>query len=100
MTIIRYKLPISAQYDRAIYDSLGIQIVLGLLSGMVLDGGGLAQLCGMSMIAFWGGAAVLIYRHPHNPTRTDLELIRFGFFPVIVLTLFIAVWVWRLRGLG
>ena len=98
MTIIRYKLPISPQYDSPIFESVALQMILGLLAKLVLDGGGVAQLCGIAMVAFWIGAVVLIWRHPQTPTRVDLELIRFGYLPVVVLTCFITSGVWRIRG--
>ena len=33
-----------------------------------------------------------------SPSRLDLELIRFGYLLVIVITLFLIPWVWHLRG--
>jgi len=92
------RLPISATYDRAIYEAVALQSLLGLLALMILDGGGIAQICGIALVAFWGGATVLIWRHPESPTRADIELIRFGCLPLIIISGFLSGIVWHLRG--
>lgn len=99
MRITRLALPISTKYDSPIFEAVAIQIVLGLLGFMILDGGAIARICGIALLAFWGGAAVLIWRHPQSPSRVDIELIRFGYLPLIVISYFLACWVWHLRGL-
>ncbi len=96
---MRLRLPISASYDRPIFEALAMQIVLGLLSGMILDGGLVAQFCGIALVAFWTGAAVLIWRHPQSPSKLDLSLVRVGYLPVVALAFFVAPVVWRLRGI-
>jgi hypothetical protein len=63
-----------------------------------MDYGQLAQICGIALVAFWGGAAVLVWRHRESPTRMDLWLIRYGYLPLIVITFFLAAWIWYLRG--
>ena len=92
------RLPISQKYDTAIYEAVVLQILLGLLAYMILDGGGIAQICGIALVAFWGGAVVLIWRHPQSPSRTDIELIRFGYLPLIIVSGFVSGGVWNLRG--
>jgi hypothetical protein len=42
------------KYDTAIYEAVALQILLGLLAYMILDGGGIAQNCGIALVAFWG----------------------------------------------
>jgi len=98
MKPIGYILPISKKYDSPVRDAVSIQIVVGLLSLMMMDGGDLARICGIALLAFWSGAAVLIYRHPQSPSRVDLELIRFGYLPVVVMAFFLVQWIWHLRG--
>ena len=95
---MKLRLPISAEYDSPIFQAVALQIILGLLSFMILDGGAVAQICGIALLAFWGGAAVLIWRHPQSPSKLDLSLIRVGYLPVIVITLFLGHFVWHLRG--
>ena len=89
----------SKEYDSPVFEALAIQVVIGILSLMILDGGRVAQVCGVALVAFWGGAVVLICRHPHTPSRADLQLIRFGYLPVVVLAFFLVGWIWHLRGL-
>jgi hypothetical protein len=98
MKYMKLMLPISPQYDSAIFEGLAIQIALGVVSRLILDFGQTAQLCGIALVAFWGGAAVLIWRHCQSPSRADLWLIRFGYLPVIVMTFFLLAWIWHLRG--
>jgi hypothetical protein len=98
MKAMRLPLPISLKYDTCIFEAVGLQLVLGLLSLLILDGGRVAQMCGIALAAFWSGAVVLIWRHPQSPSRLDLELIRFGYLPVAVIAFFLAGWIWHLRG--
>jgi len=92
-------LPISPAYRKADFEALTIQAILGVFSLLILDGGATARYCGIALFAFWGGATVLIWRRPLSPTRMDIELIRFGYLPVIALAFFLASYVWHLRGL-
>jgi hypothetical protein len=102
---MRTTLPISASYRRAVFEALALQVILGILAMMVLDGGHIAHTTGIAVLAFWTGAAVIIFRRPTTPTPTDLWLIRFGFLPLIVVTFALAEWIWswhwiwRIRGL-
>lgn len=95
---MRLPLPISPKYDSAIFEAVALQVVLGLLSLLVLDGGRVAQVFGIALLAFWGGAVVLVWRHAKSPSRVDLELIRFGYFPVLLMAFLLVAWIWRLRG--
>jgi hypothetical protein len=92
------RIPISPKYDSPIFEAIALQIVLGLLALMILDGGGIAQICGIALVAFWSGAAILIWRHPHSPSRVDIELIRFGYLPLIFISFLLSCWIWHLRG--
>jgi hypothetical protein len=78
-----YSLPISPHYRRAIFTAVALQVIIGILSLMILDGRECAQICGAAILAFWGGVIVLIVRHPQSPTYTDIRLIRFGYLPVV-----------------
>ena|ERR1041385_2850933 len=98
MKLFKLPLPISREYDSPIFQALVLQMVLGILSGLILDGGMVAQICGIALVAFWTGAVVLIWRHRESPSRLDLELIRFGYLPVIVLAFFLTGLIWHLRG--
>jgi hypothetical protein len=98
MKLLKLPLPIARDYDSPIFEALAIQVVLGLVAWLVMDWGQTAQICGIALVAFWGGAAVLIWKHRRSPSRADLWLIRFGYLPVIGITFFLVAWIWRLRG--
>ena len=98
MKTLRLPLAISPKYDSPIFEAVAIQIILGLLGLLILDGGAIALVCGIALVAFWGGAAVLIWRHPQSPSRVDIEFIRFGYLPLVVMSYFLACWIWHLRG--
>jgi len=93
-----YSLPIARSYRKAIFEAVGLQVLLGLLSLLILDGGSSARICGIALVAFWGGAAVLIWRRPQSPTRTDIVLLRFGYLPVVVVAFFLVHIVWKMSG--
>jgi len=99
MKFIRQPLPISSKYDSAIFEAVAFQIVLAILGLLVMDPIGVPEVFGIALIAFWGGAIVLIWRHSQSPTAVDLELIRFGYLLVIVIAAFLTHWIWHLRGL-
>ncbi len=92
-----YSLPISPSYRKPIFEALVLQGVLGLLSLLILDGGTTARICGIALVAFWGGATVMIWRRPLAPTKTDIELLRFGYLPLVVMAFFLVHFIWNLR---
>jgi hypothetical protein len=92
-----YSLPISPGYRKPILEAIAFQALLGLLSSLVLDGGDLRHICGAAVLAFWGGAAVLIWRHPHDPSRMELELVRFGYLPVLIIAFAVIHRVWIMK---
>lgn len=47
-------LPISSNYRKPIFEALGRQVLLGVLSLLVLDGGTAARICGIALVAFLG----------------------------------------------
>ena len=95
---LKLRLLISQKYDSPIFEAIGLQLVICLLSSLILDGGGIAQFCGVALVAFWGGAATLICRNPQSPSKLDLQLIRFGYFAILLIAFFLVPWIWHLRG--
>ena len=89
---------ISPSYKRPIGTAVVVQAIIALLASLILDGGTVARICGIALVAFWGGVAVLIWRRPHNPTKTDLALIQLGYFLVAGIAWFLVLWIWDLRG--
>jgi len=95
---MNYSLPISSSYRKPIFEAVALQALLGLLSALILDGGTTARICGIALVAFWGGAAVVIWRRPRSPTRTDIELLRFGYLPLLVIAFLFVHFIWTMRG--
>ena len=95
---MNYSLPISPSYRKPVFEAIALQAILGFLSMLILDGGTTARICGIGLVAFWGGATVLIWRRPQSPTKTDFELIRFGCVPLVVVAFFLVHFIWNLRG--
>lgn len=76
---------ISPEYDRVIRKSLVTQAAIGLLAALMLDGGTMARVVGVAVLAFWLCVAVVILRRPRKPTSLDLGMIRWGFWPVLIV---------------
>lgn len=76
---------IASSYRRPIFTAVAIQSLVAVLASLVLDGGTTGRLCGIALIAFWSGAALIIGRRPDSPTDTDLDLIRVGYLPLASL---------------
>lgn len=93
-----HSLPISPSYRKPVFEAVALQCMLGALSLLILDGGTTARICGIALIAFWVGATALIWRRPQSPTKTDIELIRFGYLPLAVLAFFLVHFIWSVRG--
>ena len=95
---MRHPLPICPSYRKAVFEAVGLQLLIGMLSLLILDGGTTARICGISLVAFWGGVALMISRRPHAPTQTDIEWIRFGYLPLVVAAFLLVHFIWTRRG--
>jgi hypothetical protein len=76
---------ISPAYSRVIRSSLASQLVVGCVAALVLDGGIMARVVGVAVLAFWLCVATVIWRRPLEPTMTDLALVRWGFWVVLAV---------------
>lgn len=83
-------LPLSPAYDRAIYSSLIQQGLCALLALLMLDLGQTARVCGITMVAFWTAATIVMLRRPRTPTWTDRAFLRWGFVPLFAAALVLA----------
>ena len=88
-------LPVSPHYRDTFHLALVQQIPWAVLCLLMLDGGHLAKICGIAMLAFWLFALTCMARRPMLPTRFDIACIRWGFFP-----LFGFVWAVAAFGFG
>jgi hypothetical protein len=80
--------------------ALVFQMPILVLASMVLDGGGIAQVCFYALVAFWSGVAVLHFHRRGALTRVDLLLIRYGYILVCIISFIITRWIWHWRGYG
>jgi len=79
-------LPLSSRYNEAVYFSLlRQQIPWAILNMLLLDGGEMARLCGITMLGFWAGVALMMARRPLSPSSFDIKLLRWGFLPLYFL---------------
>jgi len=93
------KIEMPKELRSAVFDSLAIQIVLGFIAALMLDGGVCLQIWSFSMAAFWGGGVLVLARRWKAPTKTDLAVIRWGFLALcLVVTPAFSALIWRLRG--
>lgn len=76
---------LSADYRAAAQVGLMLQIPVALLTLLILDGGGMARLCGVSLLAFWLGAALIAVRRPWSPTSCDVLYWKWGFAGCLLL---------------
>jgi len=92
------KIEIPKELRSALFDSLAIQMVLGVIAGLMLDGGMCFQMWAFSMAAFWGGCALVLIRRWKAPTKADLAVIRWGVLALcLVVTPAFSGLIWRLR---
>ena len=91
-----------SQFRPAYHGSLVLVIVqqslLGLLAGMILDGGVISSIFFFSLAAYWAGFTMIIVRRPKNPTKLDVFLIRWGTFLSFAVALAMSPPIWSLRG--
>ena len=91
--------PLASAYRGDIRLGLTVVVLFLIVSSMVTDGGQLFQLIGATSLVYCLGLTVIVCRRPKSPTKTDLWLVRFGFFILLVLVpacLFIG---WWMRGI-
>jgi hypothetical protein len=77
---------------RALGFSAVVQGCLYLFSGLILDGGNLNNLVGITMIFFWSAVlSVTLVRmlKPRAPSGFDIALIKYGFLGLLVLMPFL-----------
>lgn len=81
---------LSSRYRGAVYLALLQQVPCGLLCLLLLDGGRTARVCGIAVLGFWAAAAVIMVSRPESPKWSDLVFLRWGFFPLLALTVLVA----------
>ncbi len=89
---------ISPYYRRPVIEAALLSSVLLVLSFMVLDGGATGFASLFAVVGFWTAVLLMVVRRPQSPTRTDVQVIRFGSLIAIIGAQFLARWVWYFRG--
>lgn len=82
----------------AIKNCLILQVVLGLLTSLMLDGGGSFKFFQVAFIGHWIAIIMILGRRPLSQTGLDLVLIRFGILIFMIITGLIAPVVWDCVG--
>lgn len=75
---------LSDDYKPPIHFALIQQVIISVLCLLMLDGGQLAKLCGITLLGYWAGVALMMICRPHSPTYVDKQLIKFSFVPLFV----------------
>lgn len=77
---------ISPAYDGVIRKSLVVQLVVGSVAALMLDGGIAARVVGVAVLGFWLCAAVIIVHRPREPSNVDLAFVHWGFWLVLAIS--------------
>lgn len=75
---------VSPRYQVDVLFTLGAQSFVALLALLLLDGGQMARVVGVAMLAYWISVAGIMLRRPQTPTNIDLATVRWGFWPILV----------------
>jgi hypothetical protein len=93
-----YSLPISPSYRSSIWTSLKIQLVVAIPSALLTDTT-FGKLFGISLLAFWPVAVLIIARRPLSPSAVDLRFLRFGFLGIfIIIAVILGPLIWHFRS--
>lgn len=76
----------SERYRGPITSTVIQQVLFAVICLLMLDGGLSARVCATAMIGFWAAALLILFRRPSEPGTLDLALIRWGFLPVLAVT--------------
>jgi hypothetical protein len=57
---------------------------------LMLDFGRMGKVCGIAMLGYWAGAALIVARRPNAPAAGDLTFLRWGFLPLFVFAALLA----------
>ena len=88
----------SPRYCPAVKDALVLQTIIGILTGLMLDGGGTFGVFQVAFLGQWLGILLIVFRRPQSPTRTDLLFIRFGIVILLFLAGAITPFIWSMIG--
>ncbi len=75
-----------------------VQQVLALILCGMISTPVLAVIWLYAFCAFWVGVGVIAIRRKRSPTSLDLALVRIGFWPLWLVAMYLAGFVWHVRG--
>jgi hypothetical protein len=74
------------------------QVIIGGLSALMLDGGVMAHIALLAILAYWLSVPMIIIRRRASPTRGDLSFVRYGFLATEAAVYFVGQAVWQQMG--
>jgi hypothetical protein len=87
-------------YRRALHVGLALHAVVVLFSLLITSTNSelLLRSLFVSLIAWWSGFGLIVFRRPTTPTKLDLFLIRWSYPVLWIIANNIMYFVWKLRG--
>ncbi len=98
MGLSMMNLSLSKDYRSALKGVVLLQLVIGVLALIAIDGGFLFELWWRPMAAYWGCFIVMVLRRPNTPTKRDLFLVKWGFILLLPCNLIIIIFIYRWMG--
>lgn len=93
-----FRQPLSAKYGRALKTSLIQQLIVTVLSVLMLDGGLMAHICIVALLAYWLSVPLIVWRRRTDPSPGDLWFVRYGFLVTEAAVWFGGQAVWQQMG--
>ena len=88
----------SASYWPALKVAIVGQVVLGILTALMLDGGRTFGFFKVALLGHWIGILMIIGRRPLAPIKWDLFFIRWGVLLLLIVAGLVAPLVWAIIG--
>jgi hypothetical protein len=75
---------IAVNYKQPLVVAVVLQVFFLALGVCVRDFGGFFSAVACSSVVFWAGVFFVFFRHPSDPSRSDLLYVRFGLIPIVI----------------
>ena len=85
-------------FIRCIKVNIPIQLVLGMCTVIATDGGVLFQIWYFTMTAYWALTTLIWVFHRNRLSKTDVFLVKWGFWLALIVTPIATALFWRLYG--
>jgi hypothetical protein len=77
-------------HSQAIVFAVAQQAILLFFAATILDGGQILRLCTLAAIVSWVPSLLIMLRRPKEPTHADLGIIKYGFWPALLIVFVVA----------